>query len=775
MKFSNGNWMDREGFTMHYPAQLHEADVQRDRATLYAPFVPIVHRGNTLDGGMMTIELTAPAADVVGVKMIHHKGRVKEYPTFAVQAEGTPFQTTETDEAFTFQSGRLQTVVNKSGWSVQFKSGDELLVETGSRNMSYIVSDNKKTYMREQLSLDVGELIYGLGERFAPFVKNGQTIDIWNEDGGTGSEQAYKSIPFYMSNKGYGVFVNQPENVSFEVGSEKVSNVQFSVEGESLEYYVIYGPTMKEVLTKYTALTGKPALPPAWSFGLWLSTSFTTEYDEDTVNEFVDGMIERDIPLDVFHFDCFWMKEFEWCNFEWDDRVFPEPESMLKRLKDKGLKICVWINPYIGQKSPLFEEGMKAGYFLKRGDGSVWQWDKWQAGQAIVDFTNPDACRWFEEKLSVLMDMGVDSFKTDFGERIPTDVVYHNGADPDKMHNYYTYLYNETVFNLLERKKGKGEAALFARSATVGSQKFPVHWGGDCWSNYRSMAETLRGGLSFSLSGFSFWSHDISGFEHGATPDLFKRWTQFGLLSSHSRYHGSTEYKVPWKYGEEAVDVARRFTKLKNSLMPYLFAHACEATKTGVAMMRPMVLEFPEDETCYYLDRQYMLGEALLVAPIFNDKGTARYYVPEGSWTNYLTGDKVAGGRWYKETHGYMTLPLLVKGSSLLITGAEEQTAEYDFTKNVTLHVFDLQDGETAQADVWTKDGVKAGGASVSRTGRSLVVKTKGLSGCTVQLHHESAVESVEGGKPEGGGGMFVVLTAEQATITLNESGEAEA
>ncbi|KIL48400.1 alpha-xylosidase [Jeotgalibacillus campisalis] len=773
MKFSNGNWMDRDGFTLQYPSQLHDTAVHDDKAVLYAPFVPIVHRGNTLDGGMMTIELSAPAADVIGVKMIHHKGKMKEFPSFEVKSQEPAFLTEDTDRTFTFQSGRLKTEVNKAGsWSVQFKGDDELLTETGSRNMSYIMSDEKQSFMREQLSLDVGELIYGLGERFGPFVKNGQSIDIWNEDGGTGSEQAYKSIPFYISSKGYGIFVNQPENVSFEVGSEKVSNVQFSVKGESLEYYVIYGPTMKEVLKKYTDLTGKPSLPPAWSFGLWLSTSFTTDYDEETVNQFVDGMIERDIPLDVFHFDCFWMKEFEWCNFKWDDRVFPEPAAMLKRLKEKGLKICVWINPYIGQKSQLFDEGQQNGYLLKRADGSVWQWDKWQAGQAIVDFTNPDACKWFEEKLEMLMDMGVDSFKTDFGERIPTDVVYHNGEDPEKMHNYYTYLYNETVFNLLERKRGKGEAALFARSATAGSQKFPVHWGGDCWSNYRSMAETLRGGLSFSLSGFSFWSHDISGFEHGATPDLYKRWTQFGLLSSHSRYHGNSEYKVPWNYGDEAVDVTRQFTKLKNRLMPYLFSQACEATESGVAMMRPMVLEFPEDDTCQYLDRQYMLGDSLLVAPIFNAKGTVRYYVPKGSWTNFLTEEKIAGGRWYTEEHNYMSLPLLVKGSSLLITGAQEQTAEYDYLQDVTVHVFDLQEGETAAADVWTKEGEKAGWAKASRSGSTITVETEGLTGCTLHLHRED-IDRADGGKLEAAGkGKTLVMTGDKAVLSLNESRE---
>lgn len=251
------------------------------------------------------------------------------------------------------------------------------------------------------------------------------------------------------------MLVNHPQCVSFEIGSEKVSKVQFSVESEYLEYFVIDGPTPKAVLDRYTQFTGRPALPPAWSFGLWLTTSFTTNYDEATVNSFIDGMAERNLPLHVFHFDCFWMKAFQWCDFEWDPVTFPDPEGMLRRLKEKGLKVCVWINPYIGQKSPLFNELKEKGYLLKRPDGSVWQWDKWQPGLAIYDFTNPEACEWYANKLKGLVDIGVDCFKTDFGERIPTDVQWFDGADPQKMHNHYAFIYNELVWNVLKETVGK--------------------------------------------------------------------------------------------------------------------------------------------------------------------------------------------------------------------------------------------------------------------------------------------------------------------------------
>ncbi len=555
--------------------------------------------------------------------------------------------------------------------------------------------------MREKLALAPDELVYGLGERFAALVKNGQTVDIWNEDGGTGSEQAYKNIPFYLTNKGYGVFVNYSGKVSYEVASEDVSSVQFSVPGETLEYDVIYGPTAKEVLERYTDLTGKPALPPAWSFGLWLSTSFTTDYSEETVMSFIDGMQQRGIPLDVFHFDCFWMKAFEWTSFEWDKDRFPDPKGMLERIHRKGSKVCVWINPYIGQKSPLFEIGKQKGYFLKHHDGRVWQWDLWQSGQGIVDFTNPEAVKWYQGYLKDLIEMGVDAFKTDFGERIPTeDVVYFDGSDPEKMHNYYAYLYNQAVFEVLEREKGKNQAAVFARSATVGSQKFPVHWGGDNLSRYNSMAASLRGGLSFLVSGFGFWSHDIGGFEDNATADIYKRWTQFGLLSSHSRYHGSIEYRVPWHYDDEAVEVTKRFVKNKLAIMPYLFDEAVRTHETGVPLMRPMFMEFSNDPNVAYLDEQYMLGSKLLVAPIFNAEGKAKYYLPEGRWTNLLNNEvkeSPENGCWLNEQYDYLNLPLLVRQNTLLLMNPDAQQAEYDYLQSPELHIFQPTNGNHEQ------------------------------------------------------------------------------
>ncbi len=600
MKFTDGQWLIRPGVMAHYAAEAHSIASSGDQLVIEAPVRPIKDRGETLQGPLLTITLSAPMPDVVRVRIEHFAGRLSRGPQIPLAPAAE--QAVDIDhgaDSATLTTGQLTVRVKKSEWGITFEAGGRVLTTSGWRGIGYMQTADRGNHVVEQLSLGVGECVYGLGERFTAFVKNGQVVEIINRDGGTASEQAYKNIPFYLTNRGYGVLVNETGPVSFEIGSEKVARVQFSLEGENLDYFLIYGPTPKEILRKLTALTGRPALPPSWSFGLWLSTSFTTNYDEKTVTGFIDGMKQRDLPLHIFHFDCFWMREFEWTNFEWDPRVFPDPAGMLRRLHARGLKICVWINSYIAQRSRLFAEGAANGYFIKRIDGSVWQTDLWQPGMAIVDFTNPAAREWFTGHIAQLLEMGVDAIKTDFGERIPIEgVLYHDGSDPVKMHNFYPILYNEAVFRAIEAKRGPGQAVLFARSSYTSGQRFPVHWGGDCWSTFESMAESLRGGLSLSLCGFGFWSHDIGGFEGTAPASIYKRWAAFGLLSSHSRLHGSSSYRVPWAYDEEACDVLRQFTKLKCRLMPYLWNAALQAHREGTPMMRAMLIEFPDDRAC---------------------------------------------------------------------------------------------------------------------------------------------------------------------------------
>lgn len=759
MRFRNGEWLINEGHGLLCPETVCEVEIRDGAVFLYAPTA-------MFNCAMLTLRITAPMPEVLQIKTYHYAG-VNEAHDVAFDLnlpEGSFLEAEEDGDYVRVKSGTLTLTVDKRDCSRRYECEGELLTLSGKDDIAYVKTDWKgfaysggeeNAYMSQRLRISVGELFYGLGERFTPFVKNGQTVDIWNRDGGTSSEQSYKNIPFYLSNRGYGVFVNHTGAVSFEMGTESVTKVQFSVPGESLDYFILNGPTMKEVLMRYTDLTGKPALPPAWSFGLWLSTSFVTDYDEATVLGFIEGMEERRIPLKVFHFDCKWMKPYHWTDFCWDSDIFPDPRGMIQKIHERNIKVCVWINPYIAQRSALFEEGCREGYFLKRENGAVWQWDMWQPGLAIVDFTNPRACQWYREKLLGLLEMGVDCLKTDFGERIPVDCVYYNGADPVKMHNFYSYIYNKLVFETLQEYRGKDQAILFARSATAGGQKFPVHWGGDCTANYESMGESLRGGLSLTSSGFGFWSHDIGGFEDTSTPDVYKRWAAFGLFSTHSRLHGSSSYRVPWNYGEEAVEVMRCFTRLKMSLMPYIYANAVKTSRTGVPMMRSMALEFPEDENCGYLDRQYMFGDSMLVAPIFHEKGLGSCYLPEGIWTDYLTGETVSGGRWYRNTYDYLHMPIFVRENAIIARGSREDCPDYDFADHVEFRIYQLS--EEARCQVFDGQDVTAELTAV-RQGNEITLTAETAKPFTVRLVNlGSQGIQVDGGTAETDG-MDLVL-----------------
>ena len=759
MKFNEGYWLRKENVQPSYATQGFTVEEIPHGMRITAPERPILSRADALDLTVLVVDFVSAGHNDIAVTATHYTAYDSHEPRYALTEHPDEVQVQVTPQEAVMTAGDVTVRVNRERWFYQFEAGGRLLTSSGFRNLAYMRVDKKPVslsagtdyfqqeytpYMVNELSLKPGECVYGLGERFTAFVKNGQSVDMWNEDGGTASEKSYKNIPFYMTSEGYGVFVDHTDSVSFEVASEKVEYVGMSVEGEQLRYHLIYGKTPADILEAYTALTGRPALVPAWTFGLWLTTSFKPSYDEKTVAGLIDGMLDRKIPLRVFHFDCYWMKALHWCDFEWDEQQFSDVKGMLERYHAKGIKICAWINPYIAQNTKFFAEGVQNGYFLMRADGhGVKQIDNWQPGMALVDFTNPDAVKWYTDKLKKVLDAGVDCFKTDFGERIPIDVTYYDGSDPKCMHNYYTFLYNKAVFELLQREKGNDEAVLFARSATAGSQQFPVHWGGDSFANYASMAETLRGGLSFAMSGFSFWSHDISGFESTATPDLYKRWVQFGLLSSHSRLHGSDTYRAPWLFGDEACEVLKYFTELKCTLMPYLYRMAVIAHEKGTPVLRPMPFAWPQDPGCRYLDLQYMLGDSLLVAPIFNDRGEGQYYLPEGTWTGLLDGQVRTGGRWYTEQYDYFHLPLFVKENTILPIGSHRDVPDYDYTDHLTFHIYVPGAGERLQRSVPDLHGetVLTVSAGLSEDGKVLSVETSGKAAgkaaeftCTVHL-----------------------------------------
>ncbi|KAI2790328.1 Alpha-xylosidase [Penicillium oxalicum] len=693
MKFTEGMWCLKEGVQIEWMSNVERLRTEKETAHLLLNKLQR-HRGDTLNSPTISARITSPQEGIIGVNLVHWAGRVDNGPHYHLNAtEGhAVIDHDKSSNKFNYTSGPLILDVNTATNALDFvfrSQKGKKLTGHSFRSIGYVADQRtekhryedgiyaeKQGYMLAELDLGVGERVYGLGERFGPLVKNGQTVDMWNEDGGTSSELAYKNIPFYMSSKGYGVFVNHPGKVSLEVQSERTTRVNISVRGEEIEYFIVYGETPKDVLRRYTALTGRPALVPSWSYNLWLTTSFTTNYDEQTVTGFLDGFRDRDIPLGVFHFDCFWMKSYQWCDFQFDEEMFPDAIGYLKRLKERGLRISVWINPYVGQASPLFEEGKKNGYFIKRTDGSVWQWDFWQAGMAVVDFTNPAACDWYNSHLERLMEMGVDSFKTDFAERIPVrGVKYHNGADPERMHNYYALLYNRIVYETLNNRVGRNQGLLFARSTAPGGQAYPVHWGGDCESTFEAMAESLRGGLSLMLCGYIFWASDIGGFEGTPPPALYKRWVQFGLLSSHSRLHGSSSFRVPWIYGEDCSAVLRDCVKRKILLTPYILAEALCGHRDGTPLMRALFLEFPQDLNTYAIDTQYMFGSNLMVAPVFSEEGEVTFYVPRaedeanGKWVSWFDHSKsYEGGQWYTETHGFDTMPILVRPGTVTVT-----------------------------------------------------------------------------------------------------------
>ena len=588
MKFTNGYWMIRDGVDALYAREAYElaADATTESLNVLAPTSVVRGRYDTLNLPTFNVDITTPAEGVIRVCAEHWQGAT-EYPGFPLNADEPGNRDYVTVQAngngdgevgvngadVTLTTGGLTAkVVKGAPWNLTFIGEDgKVLTESAGKSLGRFklgaesnvtaqpvgefgvtmdgsARDESDVFIAIQLHLSVGEDVYGLGERFGAYVKNGQSVDIWNEDGGTASEQGYKDIPFYMTSNGYGVLVNNRGHVSFEIGSENT---------------------------------------------------------EATINSFIDGMAERDITLAAFHYDCYWMREFHWCDFEWDKRFFGDIESTLKRLhEDKG-------------------------YLVRKPNGEVWQTDFWQAGMGLVDFTNPAAREWFKDKVKALLNQGVDAIKTDFGERIPRDVVWYDGSPKLSMHNWYTQLYNQAVFEAIEETYGKGNACLYARSATVGGQQQPVHWGGDCESTFNGMAQSLRAGLSLTSSGFGFWSHDIGGFG-GAFPDpaVYKRWVAFGMLGSHSRLHGSTVYRVPWLFDEEdekngvalvpgqtAVDVVREFTKLKLELMPYVYQLGLQPHVNGTPVMRSMFVEFPDDPACRTLDRQYMFGPSMLVVP----------------------------------------------------------------------------------------------------------------------------------------------------------------
>lgn len=605
---------------------------------------------------------------------------------------------------------------------------------------------------------------YGLGEKFMPLDKLGRTVTTWQSNAaGARSELAYKNIPFVMTPRGYGIFVNTTSEVKFWLGSRSNRTWTIDVPGGDLEYVFIAG-TLEEILRTYAGLTGMPAVPPRWSFGLWTSTCFAPTSDA-SVRRRAARLREERIPADVIHLDCYWQAPMQWSDLTWDPETFPDPATMIADLHADGYKVCLWENPYVSVHSRRFREGAEHGYFLRQPDGTVYTAQLWagaggdpRALCAIVDFTNPAAAAWFRRLHDPLLAMGVDTFKTDFGEEIPPDAVFHNGRTGAEMRNLYARLYQELVFTMLRERRGR--AVIWARSASPGVQRFPAHWSGDPHCTYEDMAATLRGGLSAGMSGLAFWSHDLGGFKGTPSPDLYVRWIQWGLLSTHARYHGTT-LRDPWEFGEEATAIFRRYAELRYRLLPYLYTYAIRAAETGLPVMRPLVLRHQDDPATYGIDLEYLLGDELLVAPVFDDAGKVTVYLPRGRWTDFWTGEVQRGPTTLRMTAPLDVLPVFVRENSLLPLGPVMQYVDERATDPLTIEAYVTTTAAFAlRADEGTTD------LRVSRRRGAVVFDASSASPTyVVRVHGAAAAESA------AAGGAALARTETEEDLAARPSG----
>jgi alpha-D-xyloside xylohydrolase len=621
--------------------------------------------GATPSAKAFTYVVDRPAADGLSVEAAEGRVVVRTRH-LAVEAALDPWQLT-----FRGPDGRLLT--HQVQDDVNF-AGHRLGPRPGLQAESLPHDPARRTLaVQDTLLLDPEDHFYGGGEKFTRLDHVGRSIRIWNRNPyGSRSELAYKNIPVLVGSRGYGIFVDVPTAVSFHVGSR--SNRTFTIEaaGPELDYYVLAG-TPKEVLGAYTDLTGKPPVPPEWAFGLWASTCFV-RFTESSVLAEARRLREGGIPCDVFHLDSFWQRAFMWCDFEWDAERIPDPKRLMAELRREGFHNCLWINPYVSCQSALYQEGAVRGYFLRRPDGSVYDALVWnqrtERGMglcAIVDFTNPEAVRWYRGLLDAQLALGADSFKPDFAEEIPEDARFANGLTGAEMHNPYPLLYQQQCFEATQAAHGP-RAVAWSRSAAPGVQRFPGHWAGDSECTFVDLANTLRGGLASAMSGLAYWSHDIGGFWGDPSPELYVRWAQLGFLSALSRYHGATP-RDPWRFGEEALQIFREYARLRSRLVPYLVSHGWEAAETGIPLMRPMVMEFPDDPAGYAFDLQYCLGRELLVSPVTRPDGHVTTYLPPGRWMDWGSGAVLEGPRALSRRVPLRELPLYLRENSLLVLG----------------------------------------------------------------------------------------------------------
>ncbi len=610
-------------------------------------------------------------------------------------------------------AGPLRAELTLDPWHLRFVDADGRQLVAQDRGQSDISGrlrtlpfgrsavDGETVAYHDSFTAAGDERFVGFGEKFTPLDKRGQRPLMWNFDTfGAESERSHKAVPFYYSSRGYGLLVDSGMPVEFDVCQSTHSCVQILVPDDLLDYYLIAGPSPAQVLDRFNRLTTRPALPPKWAFGTWISSGFYADTQPEVMAR-AQRIRDLGIPCDVLHLDCYWQTVGHWSDLRWDTDAFPDPEGMLADLARQGFRVCLWINPYLSHLSPAFEDAAAAGYLLRRPDGAVYVADVWHGSYpacGIVDFTNPEAVAWFTGALRNLLRQGVAVFKTDFAEGVPADAVAHNGMTGVELHNVYSLLFNDVVSNVTREVAGHG--MVWARSSFLGGQRHSAQWSGDVKSTYPAMASTLRGGLSHGLSGIPFWSHDVGGFDGPPTADLYARWAQFGALSPLVRFHGTTT-RLPWDFPDEAAEIAVAAVKLRYRLLPYIYSAAVTSARTGEPMMRALLVDTPDDPAAWSEELAYRLGRDLLVAPMIDPDGTRAVYLPAGeSWVDWWTGEVHAGGRYLRVTSPLAQIPLFVRHGALIPVAPVTDFAGDAPFDDLTLLSFGGEGGTTTIHDV---------------------------------------------------------------------------
>lgn len=610
-------------------------------------------------------------------------------------ATQVPLYAKEEEGGVTVRGTALMLRIESDPWCVKFldESGEEICRENPYDvdglgrpfilPLGFVAAGGKVSQVTETLHLRPDEHLFGLGEKFTALDKSGQRIVSWTVDAfGSTTERSHKNIPFLWSTKGFGLLIDSGARIAWEIGTVSSQSCALLIDAPAFAAYVFRGRTPAELLATYCELTGRSNVPPPWSFGLWVSSGGRYR-DRRSVEKLVAGLEEHEIPADVVHVDPWWMSTRKYCDFRWNEEAFPDPQGFVDTLHSRELRLCLWEHPYVSIESDLFLVGKKNGYFVRRPDGEVYVidyglslsprpdgavreaggGDSWNAPVAIIDLTNPAARAWFQDLHRPLLRMGVDLFKTDFGEDIPEDGLFHNGETGSTMHNLYPLLYNEAVSEVTRQERGY--ALVWSRSGTAGSQRFPTCWSGDPASDFDSLASTIRGGLSLGMSGVPFWSNDIGGYRGMPDEELYVRWAQFGLLCSHSRMHGDSP-REPWKFGDRALRIVRKFISLRYQLFPYLYSLAHEASRTGMPVLRALPLAFPGDPNTIDKDHEFMLGPWFLVAPVFDRSGERDIYFPAGTWIDFWSGESVAGPRTWRVSAPLDRMPLYVRAGAII-------------------------------------------------------------------------------------------------------------